>query len=40
MFNIQKTQFDSGDGKIIEIETGKLARQAHGSCVVKVGKTI
>jgi polyribonucleotide nucleotidyltransferase len=40
MFNIQKTQFDSGDGKIIEIETGKLARQAHGSCVVKVGKTM
>ena len=40
MFNIFKTQFDSGDGKTIEIETGKLARQAHGSCVVKVGNTM
>jgi polyribonucleotide nucleotidyltransferase len=40
MLNIQKTQFDTGDGKIIEIETGRLARQAHGSCVLKVGKTM
>ncbi len=40
MFTIHKTQFDTGDGKFIEIETGKLARQAHGSCVVKVGKTM
>jgi len=40
MFKIHKKQFDTGDGKIIEIETGKLARQAHGSCVVKVGKTM
>jgi polyribonucleotide nucleotidyltransferase len=38
--NIQKRTFDTGDGRIIEIETGKLARQAHGSCVVKVGKTM
>jgi len=38
--NITKTTFDTGDGRIIEIETGKLARQAHGSCVVKVGKTM
>lgn len=38
--NITKTQFDTGDGRIIEIETGRLARQAHGSCVVKVGKTM
>ncbi len=40
MTQIYKTTFDSGDGRIIEIETGKLARQAHGSCVVKVGKTM
>jgi len=38
--NITKTEFDTGDGRIIEIETGRLARQAHGSCVVKVGKTM
>jgi len=38
--NIQKRTFDTGDGRIIEIETGKLARQAHGSCVLKVGKTM
>ena len=38
--NIQKRTFDTGDGRIIEIETGKLARQAHGSCVVKIGKTM
>lgn len=40
MLNIKKTQFDTGDGKIIEIETGRLARQAQGSCVLKVGKTM
>lgn len=40
MTQIYKTTFDSGDGRIIEIETGKLARQAHGSCVVKIGKTM
>jgi polyribonucleotide nucleotidyltransferase len=38
--NITKTEFDTGDGRIIEIETGRLARQAQGSCVVKVGKTM
>ena len=40
MSQIHKIQFDTGDGKIIEIETGRLARQAHGSCVLKVGKTM
>ncbi|MCB0402099.1 MAG: polyribonucleotide nucleotidyltransferase [Flavobacteriales bacterium] len=29
-----------GDGRSIEIETGKLAKQAHGSVVVKMGKTM
>ena len=29
--------FDLGDGKIISIETGKLASQAHGSVVVRCG---
>lgn len=40
MKNIHKHSFDTGDGRIIEIETGKLATQAHGSCVVKVGDTM
>ncbi|MBS3913252.1 MAG: polyribonucleotide nucleotidyltransferase [Bacteroidetes bacterium] len=40
MTQIFKTSFDTGNGQLIEIETGKLARQAHGSCVVKVGKTM
>jgi polyribonucleotide nucleotidyltransferase len=29
-----------GDGKTIEIETGKLAKQADGSVVLKMGKTM
>ncbi len=33
---IQHT-FDSGDGRTITIETGKLAAQAHGSVVVRQG---
>jgi len=31
---------DLGDGRIIELETGKLAKQADGSVVVKMGNTI
>lgn len=31
---------DLGDGRIIELETGKLARQADGSVVVKMGNTM
>lgn len=38
--NVQKTQFNIGDGRIVEIETGKLAKQADGSCVVKFGDTM
>ena len=38
--SIYKQEIDLGNGQIIEIETGKLARQAHGSCVVKIGKTM
>ena len=38
--NITKTQFDTGNGRIINFETGRMARQAHGSCVVTVGKTM
>ena len=32
--------FDLGDGREITIETGKLAKQADGSVVVKMGKTM
>lgn len=38
--NVQKTHFNIGDGRIVEIETGKLAKQADGSCVVKFGDTM
>ena len=29
---------DLGDGRTISLETGKLAKQAHGSVVVQMGK--
>ena len=32
--------FDLGDGRIISVETGKLAKQADGSVVVKMGDTM
>ena len=32
--------FDLGDGRIVTLETGKLARQADGSVVVKIGDTM
>ena len=35
--NIVKKTITMGDGTIVEIETGKLAKQAAGSVVVKVG---
>ena len=38
--NIVKKTITMGDGTIIEIETGKLAKQAAGSVVVKVGGTM
>ena len=37
--NIVKKTITMGDGTIVEIETGKLAKQAAGSVVVKVGGT-
>ena len=36
---IQKT-FDLGDGRTITLETGKLAKQADGSAVIKMGDTM
>ena len=31
---------DLGDGRTITLETGKLAKQAHGSVVVQMGKAM
>ncbi|HCN85172.1 MAG TPA: polyribonucleotide nucleotidyltransferase [Sphingobacteriaceae bacterium] len=39
-YKLIKKVFDLGDGRTIEIETGKLAKQADGSVVVKMGDTM
>ena len=38
--NVIKKSFDLGDGRIVEIETGKLAKQADDAVVVKMGDTM
>lgn len=38
--NIVKKTIELNDGRVIEIETGKLAKQADGSVVVKMGDTM
>ena len=38
--NIINKQITLADGRVIEIETGKLAKQADGSAVVKMGGTM
>jgi polyribonucleotide nucleotidyltransferase len=38
--NVIKKVVDLGDGRTIEIETGKLAKQADGSVVIKMGDTM
>ncbi|HDR88335.1 MAG TPA: polyribonucleotide nucleotidyltransferase [Bacteroidetes bacterium] len=40
MFNITQKNIDLGDGRNITLETGKLAKQADGSVMVKMGKTM
>ena len=35
-----KKEFDLGDGRMVSIETGKLAKQADGSVVVRMGDTM
>jgi len=40
MYNLIKKSIDLGDGRTIEIETGKLAKQADGSVTVRLGNTI
>ncbi len=39
-YNAIKKTFDLGDGRMIEIETGKLAKQADGAVVVRMGDTM
>ena len=38
--NIINKKIELSDGRVIEIETGKLAKQADGSVVVKIGGTM
>lgn len=38
--NIINKKIQLADGRVIEIETGKLAKQAAGSAVVKMGGTM
>lgn len=40
MYKSVVKKIDLGDGRVIEIETGKLAKQADGSVVVKMGDTM
>ena len=38
--NIINKKIELSDGRVIEIETGKLAKQADGAVVVKMGGTM
>ena len=38
--NVSKEIIDLGDGRNISIETGKLAKQADGSVVVRIGNSM
>ncbi|HOU98236.1 MAG TPA: polyribonucleotide nucleotidyltransferase [Bacteroidales bacterium] len=40
MYNLIKKEIPLSDGRIISIETGKLAKQAHGSVVVRMNNTM
>ncbi len=40
MFNISEKKIILGDGREIIIETGKLAKQADGAVVLKIGRTM
>ena len=40
MFKIKEKIIDLGDGRTITLETGRLARQADGSVLLKMGKTM
>lgn len=40
MFNKKSVDIDLGDGRVITLETGKLARQADGSVLLRTGRTM
>jgi len=40
MFNIIEKTIDLGDGRTITLQTGKMARQADGAVVLKMGNTM
>jgi polyribonucleotide nucleotidyltransferase len=40
MFNILEKKIDLGDGRTIIIETGRLARQADGAVLIRMGRTM
>ena len=40
MFTIKKKIIDLGDGRTIILETGRMARQANGSVLLTMGKTM
>jgi len=40
MYKLIEKSIDLGDGRSIVLETGKLAKQADGSVVVRMGKTM
>jgi polyribonucleotide nucleotidyltransferase len=40
MFKVKEKIIDLGDGRTIILQTGKMARQANGSVLLKMGKTM
>ena len=40
MFTIKEKIIDLGDGRTITLETGRMARQANGSVLLKMGNTM
>ena len=38
MYKVIEKTIDLGDGRTITLETGKLAKQADGSVVLRIGK--
>jgi len=40
MFNVKEKTIDLGDGRQVVMETGRLARQADGAVLLKMGKTM
>ncbi|HLP72504.1 MAG TPA: polyribonucleotide nucleotidyltransferase [Bacteroidales bacterium] len=40
MFNIKKKEINLADGRVITLETGRMARQADGAVLLTIGKTM